>query len=220
VAAVVGLPFVAAVAGADYFLARNVIAAWIPAAVVIAAGLAAARRMGPALAVALCAVFLGATIAVEANPEFQRDDWRGAARALGPAPVTRALVVTPLNGRVPLSLYAPRLLPFPDGAARVPDSGAGPAVRVSEVDLLAVAERRPGQTPSPPRPPSPALPGFRVALRLARPTFTLIRLRADAPLPFSLARLTSLRLDPRTPDVLIQRASGAAAARARRPPGA
>jgi hypothetical protein len=42
-------------------------------------------------------------------------------------------------------------------------------------------------------------------LRLVRPTFTLIRLRADGPVPFSLARLTGLRLDERSADVLIQR---------------
>ena len=231
VAAIAGLPLVVAIAGADYFIARNAIAAWIPFAILLAAGFAAARRAGPALAVALCAVFLGATIAVDASPEYRRDDWRGAARALGPPAVTRALVVTPLNGLVPLSLYAPRLRPFPTGGLSLvppqlpplPDSGVTSSVRIREVDLLAVAARRPGQTPRPPRPPSPAIPGFREVLRLDRPTFTLVRLRAPAPVPFSLARLTGLRLDPRTPDVLIQtgdRAARAGAARARRPGGA
>jgi hypothetical protein len=124
--------------------------------------------------------------------------------------------VTPLNGLVPLSLYTPGLRPFPTHGLRltpprippVPDTGATATVPVREIDLLAVAARRPGQTPSPPRPASPAIPGFREALRLYRPTFTLIRLRADVPLPFSLARLTGLRLDVRSADVLIQRPGG------------
>jgi mannosyltransferase len=209
IAAIVALPLLVAVAGADYFISRNVIAAWIPLAIVLAAGLAAprVRRLGPVVAAALSGVFLAATIAVDANPEFQRDDWRGAARALGPATVPRALVVTPLNGLVPLSLYTPHLERF---------RGAGAPVR--EVDLLAVAERRPGQTPRPPRPPTPPIPGFRLVTRLDRPTFTLIRLRGPVPAAFSLARLTGLRLSPRSADVLIQRPR-AAGARARRPRG-
>jgi mannosyltransferase len=213
IAAIVALPLAMALLGADYFLARNVIAAWIPFAVVLAAGLAATSRAGPAIAVALCGVFLAATIAVAATPEFQRDDWRDAAKALGHPTVTRALVVTPLNGRVPLSLYARDLRSFPAGglhltAPRIPpqpDGGATASIPLREIDLLGVAERRAGQRPSPPRPPSPAIPGFSVLARLDRPTFTLIRLRSAMPLPFSLARLTGLRLDPRSADVLVQR---------------
>jgi 4-amino-4-deoxy-L-arabinose transferase-like glycosyltransferase len=195
-AASVGVPLLVALAGADYFIARNVIAGWLPFGVLLAAGLAArrARRLGPPLAAAMCAIFLAAVVEVAANPEFQRDDWRAAARALGPPTVPRALVVRPLNGLVPLSLYAPRLRGF---------RGRGVA-RVAEVDLLAVAERRAGQTPRPPRPPTPRVPGFRLALRLDRPTFTLIRLRAPAPAAFSLDRLTGLRLAPGAVDVLLQ----------------
>ena len=195
-AAVAGIPLVVALAGADYLIARSVIAAWLPFAVVVAAGLAARRTRiaGPVLATALCAIFLAAVVEVEANPEFQRDDWRGAARALGPPRVTRALVVRPLNGLVPLSLYTPNL-------QRFPESGIA---HVAEVDLLAVAVRRAGQTPRPPRPPTPRVPGFRLVLRLDRPTFTLIRLRAPAPVAFSLRRLTNLRLDPGPVDVLVQ----------------
>ncbi|HKP91093.1 MAG TPA: glycosyltransferase family 39 protein, partial [Thermoleophilaceae bacterium] len=153
-AAIVGLPLVVAIAGADYFIARNVITALVPFFVVLAAGFAATRRAGPALAVALCGVFVGATLVVEANPEYQRNDWRGAARALGPPRVTRAVVVTPLNGRIPLNLYARGLRPFPSGGLELvppqipplPDRGVTRTLPLSEVDLLAVAERRPGQT--------------------------------------------------------------------------
>jgi mannosyltransferase len=195
-AAVVGIPLVVAIAGADYFIARSVIAGWLPFAVVIATGLAVPRAgvLGSLLAAALCAIFLAAVLQVDRNPEFQRDDWRGAARALGRPVVTRALVVRPLNGLVPLSLYTPRLQRFPPSGIAT----------VAEVDLLAVAARRAGQTPRPPRPPTPRVPGFRTVLRLDRPTFTLIRLRAPSPIAFSLARLTNLRLDPGPVDVLVQ----------------
>ena len=195
-AVTVGLPLVVALAGADYFIARNAIAGWLALGLLLAIGLGAtrARRAGPLLAAGVCAVFLAAVIEVDANPSYQRDDWRGAARALGPATVPRALVVTPLNGLVPLRLYTPRLERFPDQGV----------ARAAEVDLLAVAQRRAGQAPRPPRPPTPRVPGFQLALRLDRPTFTLIRLRAPVVASFSLERLTGLRLDPAAADVLVQ----------------
>ncbi|MEA2349808.1 MAG: mannosyltransferase [Thermoleophilaceae bacterium] len=199
VMAIVGLPLVVAIVGADYFISRNVIAGWLPFAVVLAAGLGARRAplLGPVLAAGLCAVFLTAVIEVEANAEFQRDDWRGAARALGPAEVRRALVVHPLNGLVPLSVYTRGLERFPGGA-----------VPLSEIDLLAVADRRAGQSPRPPRPPTPRVFGFKQVLRVDSPTFTLIRLRANRLVPFSLFRLTGLKLGDGPSDVLIQRPGG------------
>ena len=196
--AVVGAALVLALAGADYLITRNLIAGWLPFAVVLAAGLGAprARLLGPLLATALCGLFVAAVIAVDARPEFQRDDWRGAARALGAADVPRAVVVSPLNGLVPLSVYRP-------GLRRFPASGYA---TVNEIDLLAVARRRPGQTPRPPRPQAPTVPGFENVTRIVRPTFTLIRMRARAPATFPLADLYGLRLEPYpgTADVLVQ----------------
>ena len=191
-----GVPLIVALAGADYLITRNVIAGWLPFAIVLAAGLGAARARlaGPPLAALLCAVSLTAVIEVDARPAFQRDDWRGATRALGPARVTRALVVSPLNGLIPLGLYTPDLHRFP----------AGGLVRVTEIDLLGVAVRRAGETPRPPRPAAFVPHGFRQVLRLDRPTFTLVRMVSARPIVFSLHRLLGERLDPRAADVLVQ----------------
>jgi mannosyltransferase len=191
-----GVPLIVALAGADYLITRNVIAGWLPLGVVLAAGFGAARapRAGTALAALLCALSLAAVIEVDAHPAFQRDDWRGAARALGPARVTRALVVSPLNGLIPLGLYAPGLHRFP----------AGGLVQVTEIDLLGVAVRRAGETPRPPRPVAFVPHGFRQVLRLDRPTFTFVHMVSTRPIVFSFHRLYGERLDPRAADVLIQ----------------
>jgi mannosyltransferase len=194
-AAGVGIPIVLSV-GADFVLARNLIAVWTPFAVVLAAGFGA-RRAGvaaPLMAAGLCALSLATVIAVDARPEFQRDDWRGVAEALGEPTGERAIVVNPIAGRVPLQYYMDRIDEFPEGFHPV-----------REIDLVAVTSRRPGQTPRPPRPANPSVPGFRVVARRETDTYTLIRLRADAPVPIAPAGLTSLRLAPSLAVTLIQR---------------
>ena len=47
------------------------------------------------LAAALCIFSLAIIAFVDSTPRYQRENWRGAARALGSARVDRALVVTP-----------------------------------------------------------------------------------------------------------------------------
>jgi hypothetical protein len=131
-------------------------------------------------------------LAVFARPEFQRDDWRGAAEAIGPARADRALVVNPIAGGTPLRLYLDNLEPY------------GEEFRpVSEIALVAVASRRPGETPRPPRPPSPAQPGFEVAERKETDTFTLVLLRAPAPVAIASAGLTALKLEPSPDDLAV-----------------
>ena len=180
----VGLPLAAAVAGADFLLARNLIVALVPLLVVVAAGFASARRAGVALAAALVVLSLATVLAVFARPEFQRDDWRGAAEALGPAEVDRALVVNPIAGATPLELYLDNLEPF----------GEEPRP-VGEIALIAVATRRPGETPRPPRPPSPGYLGYELAERREADTFTLVRLRAVGEhRAIASAGLTSIKL--------------------------
>jgi hypothetical protein len=124
-------------------------------------------------------------IAVLATPEFQRDDWRGAAEALGDAPADRGLAVNPIGGDVPLRLYLDDLEPF------------GEEFRpVGEIALVAVASRRPGQTPHPPRPPTPVKPGFELVERVEEDTFTLVRLRATDAQQIASAGLTAIKLEP------------------------
>jgi mannosyltransferase len=79
----------------DVFLFRNVVCAWLPLTIVIAAGLAAPRagRPGVAVAVALCAASLAVLVVNSTTSHFQRDDWRLLARAThGPG---RAIVLSP-----------------------------------------------------------------------------------------------------------------------------
>lgn len=68
----------------DYFLDRNVLAAWVPLTVFIAGGLAA-RRAGVVGAACLAAVVcwsLATYVDIATSPELQRDDWRAVAAAL------------------------------------------------------------------------------------------------------------------------------------------
>jgi mannosyltransferase len=196
VALALGVPLVTALLGADFVIARNVIVALVPLLVVLAAGFATAGRAGAAMAGGLAALSLAAAVAVFARPEFQRDDWRGAAEELGDADVDRGLAINPIGGDVPLRLYLDRLEPF------------GEEFRpVGEIAFVAVASRRPGQTPRPPRPPSPGHPGFILWERVEGDTFTLVRLRAVGPQQIASAGLTYRKLDRGLAVTLMQRAS-------------
>lgn len=106
--------------GIDNLLTRNVITLWLPAALLVAAGLAARRvgtrsvaPLGLALAVAACGAGAAAAIGVSLDRRHQRPDWRGAVRTLGarPAPgvAQRALLIQNYRDVLPLSLYMPHL---------------------------------------------------------------------------------------------------------------
>jgi mannosyltransferase len=155
------LPLVLAVAGADYLLPRNLIAVYVPVVLVVAAGLGAAGRLGLAGAGAICAVALVVNIEVASDAKLQRDDWRGAARALGPATETRAVIVSPDYAKKPLRLYAGSLQPLPPGTA------------VREVDVI-VNDRPPAAAP-------PALPGFSLEGTVRTPSYLLARYRSPTP---------------------------------------
>jgi hypothetical protein len=103
----VGVPVAMALVGLDYLITRNLIAAMVP--LVALAGIAAARSpAGPALVGALCAVGVIAYAGVEGNRFYQRDDWRDAAAALGPATRgPRVIVVNPSDGVPALDVYLP-----------------------------------------------------------------------------------------------------------------
>jgi hypothetical protein len=79
----------------DFFLVRNLSPAWIPMSIALAAACAAprARDIGTAAAMVLLIVFAIATIEIARDPVFQRADWRGVGRALGPSTEPRAILV-------------------------------------------------------------------------------------------------------------------------------
>ena len=182
--AVVGV-VVAALVGVDYLNTRNMIEAWLPLAVVPAIGFAAPRAgwTGPASAVALCAIFLVAVLSVDADRTFQRDDWRGAAHALGAATVPRAIVVTPGDGVLPLRVYLPRARPLRTGD------------RVREIDVLGVALRRKqGEGPrQPTRVPPVLYPQFTLAQARRDRVFLVARYRARTPVAVSPGILQNSR---------------------------
>ncbi|HET8673497.1 MAG TPA: glycosyltransferase family 39 protein [Thermoleophilaceae bacterium] len=195
--AAVGIPIVLALAGADYLDTRNLLGAWLPLMLVPALGYRARRagRTGLTALVALCALGLFVSVAVWANPRYQRDNNRGLARALGPAVVPRAIVVTPVSASVPLGVY---MQPF------------APAVfPVREVDLVALAQRSAlfsGSQP-PPRPGGhqPPAPGLKLVEQRYTSTYSLLRFRSAQPVTIPPAALLFNRLDPRAAAVLFQR---------------
>jgi 4-amino-4-deoxy-L-arabinose transferase-like glycosyltransferase len=117
-------------AGSDALITRNIIALWLPAAILVSAGLATAppRALGVALTAGLCAIGLVAAGGVAFDYDLQRPDWRSVARVLGPEP-PRATSTSALDGRaillqhyrtlLPLSLYLPQLDFYPTRPLRV-----------------------------------------------------------------------------------------------------
>ena len=158
------VPLVLAVAGSDYLLPRNLIAIYVPLVLVAAAGLGAAGRLGLAGVVVICAVALTVNVEVASEAKLQRDDWRGAAEALGPATEPRAVVVTPEFAKRPLRLYAGAL----------PDMPA-PPVPVREVVAIE-NDRPPPATVAPPA-------GFTEVSRVRTPSYVLVRFRSPMARP-------------------------------------
>ncbi|HEX8159731.1 MAG TPA: glycosyltransferase family 39 protein, partial [Solirubrobacteraceae bacterium] len=131
-AAALVLPVLAAAAGEDHVITRNVLAVLPLAAALAGAGIAALGQAAPraarAAAAAMCVVGVVGTVGVAADPALQRDDWRGAARALGSAGAPRVIAATPPASLVPLRYYLPGLRAQGD-----------PQVTTAEVDYLALS---------------------------------------------------------------------------------
>jgi mannosyltransferase len=178
----------------DVFDGRNVIAAWVPCAVLIAAGLGVARapRAGTALGLCLCAVSLAVIATINAIPAYQRDDWRGAARALGALRGER-VIVSQENSSIPLSIYLP---------ATSPVAGASGTAR--ELDFVTLRTRRTGRSPLPPVVVRSAPPGFRPAGVRGSETYAVSRFLAPRATRVSVATLRRVGGEPKT-EVIVQR---------------
>jgi mannosyltransferase len=118
------VPALLSLAGADYVLARNLLPAYVPAAVAVACGFGARRCnwWGPALATALCGLLVGFAVYTMARPSLRHDDWRAVAADLAPAHERRLLIV-PFLGDDPLIYYL-------EGDVRRDNSFSGPAREV------------------------------------------------------------------------------------------
>jgi mannosyltransferase len=123
---VVALALVAALAGKDYVIERNLLPALVPLAAVIALGFSAApTRLAVGLAAGLCAYWLAFAVYVTQTPNLQRPDFRVASQDLGPARARRAIVGWRLAAD-PVRWYLPGKAVQVYGGLR----------RVREVDVL------------------------------------------------------------------------------------
>ena len=190
------LPVVLAVAGIDFLVARNTIAAVVPAAVCVGAGYATGRP-GLAAAGALCVLSAAVALAPNLDATYGRTDWRGAAERLESPRARRAIVVTPSMSRSLWRPYLPGLRePNPDGAT------------VDEIAAVGLATEG-GYSAGAVEPPAVTTPeavqGFRVIALERKPTFTLVLYRADRPTFVPMSTLTGLALArDAQPEVLLQ----------------
>jgi hypothetical protein len=135
-AAVLLVPLGLALAGHDDYIARGLMPAWPPLAIVIGAACTApgAKLPGAALVGVLVAGFLWAGFKINSDAYYQRPDWRGVAAQLGTHTGTRAIVA--YDGQFatgPLSFYL-RGVPW-SGPGEAPGANSGPAV-IDELDIV------------------------------------------------------------------------------------
>jgi mannosyltransferase len=208
-----GAPLVLGAIGYDYFLSRNLIPAFVPLAVVLAAVCVAprARPLGALLAAALLAVFVLTAIDVQTHPYLQRANWRSVARSLGPAAAPRAILAADGTTADPLKIYLP-------GVAWVQPRGR--ANLISEIDVVGATKRLRLQGPgigqvgverleAPPTgrpvPRSVAPPGSTLLTRYRVANWVVARFELARPMWLSLNRLATLapRYFRHTPSALL-----------------
>ena len=171
----VALTAIAALAGKDYVVERNLLPALVPLLAVAALGFAAsgARRLGVFLAVALCAYWIAFDVHVTQTPNLQRPDFRTVTDALGPPGGRRAIVTWKLAAD-PVRYY------LHDGAVRM----YGGEERIREIAVL----RKPlvtGQTVSLP-------PSFHQVGRVRADRLTLNVYFSKRPVPIRFDTLRHL----------------------------
>jgi mannosyltransferase len=110
-AAVLVVPLALGFVGPDYFLARNVIPAWIPICALVALACSAARPrlLGTALAAVMIAGFAIETGRIQSLAYLQRPQWRDVASVIGPATVPRAILAAGGATANPLKIYLPHV---------------------------------------------------------------------------------------------------------------
>ena len=125
--------------GVDDLITRNVIALWLPAAMLVAGGLGA-RRAGVIGAAGRARPVRDraspAAIGVASERKLQRPDWRGVARVLGVRPragsLGRVILVQHYRDLLPLSLYLPGLRFWRHGGHQ----------KTSELDVVSISAPR------------------------------------------------------------------------------
>jgi 4-amino-4-deoxy-L-arabinose transferase-like glycosyltransferase len=173
---VAALTAVAAVAGKDYVVERNLLPALVPLLAVVAIGFSAAgaRRLGLLLAVALCAYWVAFDVHVTQTPNLQRPDFRTVTEALGPPRHGRRAIVTWKLAADPVRFY------LHDGAVRM----YGGEERIGEIAVL----RKPLATGLPVNLP----PSFHQVGRVRADRLTLITYASPHPVKIRFHTLHAL----------------------------
>jgi 4-amino-4-deoxy-L-arabinose transferase-like glycosyltransferase len=163
------LALLAAVAGRDFVLGRNLLPALIPLLTVVAIGIACNRagRLGLAVGAALLAYWLVFAVYVDLRPRLQRPDWRDIAADIGPVAGPRE-IVTGGQGAQPLRYY------LSNDATEI--HSPRPPLAIREVDVVSVGV-------PPPRHGTGLPPAFHPAGQLSDDTVTLTRYAAPRPVP-------------------------------------
>jgi uncharacterized membrane protein len=179
------VPLALVAVGLDYFYSRNMVPAFLPLLLLVAAGLAVQRggRVAAIATTALCVTCILTVIAVDVDSSLQRANWRDVASALGPAH-TRALVV-PFVGDDPLEYYMPH-------TKRLKGS-----TTVSEVEVVGWSRSVRARPPA---------PGFREDSRRRVGLFTIVRYTGP-PHTFKRVVLAHAKLDPEHGAVLVEKGS-------------
>jgi mannosyltransferase len=163
----------------DYFDTRNMLSTWPALALVVAIGLGCARagRAGALLTAGLVVLALFCISIIIRDPNWQRDNWRGAAHAIGPVSAPRAIVADKYSV-VPLTPYLSHLAAYPAGG-----------VSVREVDMIWLQRGHYGRpliqiTPAP-------LPGFQLH-ETRTDSYIVVRYLAPKPVVEPMAVLQRL----------------------------
>ena len=199
------LPVCLALAGVDFVNTRNVLPALPLILVAVAIGFTAlaGRPATIGLAGVLALVFIVVVTLVDANPRYQRDNWRGALAALGDTRQARVIVVEGGLGEIVLEAYRPDLRPLRRAA-------------VTELDVVALPLRTAGGgLARSPRLTAPlAVPGgFRLTHVTRTATYTVARYRAPDPIAVTAASLAAIHLGATSSSDLMEPRPAATASR-------
>jgi mannosyltransferase len=175
------LPALAALVGSDFFYDRNLLAAWLPLAVVVAVGISALRAPVAAAVVAVVVGFFAYVgIATVTDPALQREDWNEVAERIGQGSTDRIVEVDPNWDVYPLRLYT-YIAPPPS----MPLAGTRPVrevVTVTHLGYVVFDEPRNTRAPGPP---------FVETRRFQVGPILVVDYKAPKPVPLDPATLTA-----------------------------
>src|SRR6185437_5708812 len=186
------LAFVVAAAVTDYFDTRNLLATWPALALVVAVGFGAARagRWGAAGLIGLVVLSLVCIANVIRDPDFQRDNWRGAVQAPGSPTTARAIVADGVG--------AVTLPPYLRAASAYPPAGAP----VREVDMIWLGRSGYGH---PLLPVAPVVLGNFQRQEIRTKSYIVVSYRAPTATPVPFANLRELYPIPARAQAYLQR---------------